>query len=72
MLVDGETYIIRKRYYDINGYLTSSVEIHRGRNYAQVNKRYKEFNKNPESLKLERCKYTIDIGKVRFGEGTYS
>lgn len=71
MLNDGETYTIHKRYYDINGYLVSSVEIHRGRNYDQVNKRFKELNENP-SLKSEHCKYTIDIRKVRFGEGIYS
>ena len=71
MLGDGETYIIHKRYYDINGYLSSSVEVCRGSNYNEINKRYKELNRDPEKLIVERRKYTIDIGRVRFGEGTY-
>ena len=71
MLGDGETYIIHKRYYDINGYLTSSVEIGRSTNYNEMRARHKELNNNPEKLVAKHLKYTLDIGKVRFGEGIY-
>jgi len=71
MLGDTEIYIIHKRYYDINGYLSSSVEIHRSPNYNEIKARFDELNENPEKLTAKRLKYTLDIGKVRFGEGIY-